>query len=103
MDDVREQFDLAKEVSTAISSPLGIEQYDEDDLMAELDEIAGLEEERELLNVDNVPTLKQQPVKAAAVSSKAPPVAVTHEKEEILLQDNDDDEKELEELRASML
>lgn len=40
MDDINEQQELANEIATAISSPIGTNQYDEDELLQELEALA---------------------------------------------------------------
>lgn len=40
MDEVNEQQDLANEIATAISMPIGYNQFDEDQLERELEELA---------------------------------------------------------------
>ena len=37
MDDVNEQQDIANEIANAISSPIGTDNYDEDELLRELE------------------------------------------------------------------
>ncbi|XP_050737112.1 charged multivesicular body protein 4c-like [Eriocheir sinensis] len=51
MDDIAEQQDLAREISDAISNPVGFgEDVDEDDLLAELEELEQEELDEKLLN-----------------------------------------------------
>eukprot|EP01116_Phalansterium_solitarium_P003312 TRINITY_DN14137_c0_g1_i1.p1 TRINITY_DN14137_c0_g1~~TRINITY_DN14137_c0_g1_i1.p1 ORF type:complete len:221 (+),score=31.18 TRINITY_DN14137_c0_g1_i1:143-805(+) len=68
MDDIREQMDLATEISDAISQPLGGEVYDEDELLNELEEL-----EQESLDEQFLGGLN----KAPAVPSGKLPVAAT--------------------------
>jgi charged multivesicular body protein 4 len=86
MDEIREQMDIANEISDAISQPLGGEVYDDDELLAELDELEqeGLDEQ--LLNANTAP-----PVKLPNAPSKTPQKATANE------------EEELEKLAASMI
>ncbi|XP_059160746.1 charged multivesicular body protein 4c-like [Physella acuta] len=91
MDDVAEQQDVANEISEAISHPVGFGQdLDDDDLLAELEELEQEELDRQLLEVGgtedlpSVPTAEPVDRRPAAASSKA------HTKEA------DDDLKELE-------
>ncbi|XP_068160363.1 charged multivesicular body protein 4c [Antennarius striatus] len=66
MDDITEQQDVAKEISEAISRPFG-ETYDEDELLAELEEL----EQEEL--EDNMKTMGGLPsVPTAALPSTRP-------------------------------
>lgn len=52
MDDIQEQQDIANEISDAISNPVGLgADYDEDDLLAELDELEQEELDKHLLEV----------------------------------------------------
>ena len=39
MDDIQDQQEVAKEISEAISNPIGYNDVDEDDLLAELEEL----------------------------------------------------------------
>merc|ERR1712173_353252 len=83
MDDIAEQHDVAKEISEAISNPVGFgQEYDDDELEAELAdlEMEGEEDEQAkldalLLNPDPVPTDKlpdvPEHVPVAAKSKKA--------------------------------
>lgn len=86
MEDIREQMDLASEISDAISQPVGFGvDIDEDELAAELDALEQEEMDAKLLNVAD-------PVSSstAKVPSKVEPEYV------------DEEDAELEELRASM-
>ncbi|KAJ2004414.1 ESCRT-III subunit protein snf7 [Coemansia thaxteri] len=96
MEDIREQMDLANEVSDAISQPqLFGAELDEDELNAELDELEQEELDKQLLDKQlfsderapvTLPRLPQQPQHAAPAAA-----AVT-----------DDEDDELAELRESM-
>lgn len=57
MQDITEQQELAQEISDAISKPVGFgEEFDEDDLLAELEELEQEELDKNLLEIgDNVP------------------------------------------------
>ncbi|XP_063416869.1 charged multivesicular body protein 4b-like [Mytilus trossulus] len=75
MDDVAEQQEIANEISEAISNPVGFGQdADEDDLMAELEELEQEELDQKLLDVgpmvDNLPAVPSEPVPVAAAKSK---------------------------------
>eukprot|EP00127_Corallochytrium_limacisporum_P006399 Clim_evm7s226 gene=Clim_evmTU7s226 len=72
MDDIREQMDLANEISNAIAQPLGNDLLDDDELEAELEELQEETLDEELLATEpmtalpDVPTtepVKQQVVK----------------------------------------
>lgn len=106
MDDIREQMDLANEISSAISNPLGLDTgIDEDELAAELEQLEQAELDATLLDVKSVSGVgvgvsqsripqQQQQVKSPGLSSGTG----TKSKSQAEL----DEEKELEELRASM-
>ena len=67
MDDIKEEMDMATEISNAISQPVDPYAYDEDDLMAELNQLEEEDLEAELLK----PTPSEQ--KAASVNLPAVP------------------------------
>eukprot|EP00178_Gracilaria_changii_P001308 TRINITY_DN11836_c0_g1_i1.p2 TRINITY_DN11836_c0_g1~~TRINITY_DN11836_c0_g1_i1.p2 ORF type:complete len:123 (+),score=31.26 TRINITY_DN11836_c0_g1_i1:55-369(+) len=69
MDEIRDQMDVANEISDVISQPIGPGlDVDDDDLQAELDELAGLDLDRELKDVSAV-----GPSTSKSVPAKAPP------------------------------
>ncbi|KRZ03191.1 Charged multivesicular body protein 4b [Trichinella zimbabwensis] len=89
MDDISEQQDVANEISEAISNPIGLNQdVDEDDLMAELEELEQEELDKQLLNVAPTPKLPDVPTtttpevkeSSQADSSSKP----NHEEDEVL-------------------
>ncbi|CAJ0834949.1 15439_t:CDS:2 [Entrophospora sp. SA101] len=84
MDSIREQMDLADEISNAISAPmLGADLIDDDELTAELDE------------------LEQEVLDSQLLGAEAPPfIAPKVPKTELVIESEED--KELEELRAAM-
>ncbi|XP_046568525.1 charged multivesicular body protein 4b-like [Haliotis rubra] len=94
MDDVAEQQEIANEISEAISNPAGLgEDFDEDDLLSELNELEEEELNRQLLDVNvdvpqDLPSVPTSEPEAAAASSRGRPVAARA--------DDDDDMKELE-------
>jgi charged multivesicular body protein 4 len=75
MDDISEQQQIAGEISTAISNPVGFDiDVDEDDLMNELRELEQETVEKELLNIptpsSTLPAAKagtKEPAKPAQV------------------------------------
>lgn len=74
MDDVAEQQEIANEIAEAISNPVGFGQdVDEDDLMAELEELEQEDLEEKLLEVGGpaVDSLPSVPTAEPAVPSKA--------------------------------
>jgi len=88
MDEIREQMDIANEINDAISQPLGGEVFDDDDLLAQLDELEQENLDATLLGLEGsktqVPQLPNTPTRAPV---KAKPV---------------DEEAELAALEASM-
>ncbi|KAI1301200.1 Charged multivesicular body protein 4b [Halotydeus destructor] len=76
MDDVREQQQVADEISNVISNPIGFGQdVDEDELMKELEDMEQEDLDRQLLETEPVPALPEVPVHApaaAAASSSRP-------------------------------
>jgi len=58
MDEIREQMDIANEINDAISQPLGGELFDEDDLLAELDELEQSSLDEQLMGLENAPATK---------------------------------------------
>eukprot|EP01119_Soliformovum_irregulare_P011908 TRINITY_DN3045_c0_g1_i1.p1 TRINITY_DN3045_c0_g1~~TRINITY_DN3045_c0_g1_i1.p1 ORF type:complete len:214 (+),score=71.48 TRINITY_DN3045_c0_g1_i1:80-721(+) len=88
MDEIREQMDVANEIADAISQPLGGETIDEDDLLAELDELG-----QEALDEQLLPA----PTPISAALPNAPTKAPTPTKKKIV-----DEEAELAALEASM-
>lgn len=78
MDDIAEQHDVAKEISEAISNPVGFGQdFDEDDLLEELNELEAegeMEEqaelEKQLLDVGPAESLPEVPKAEPAIKPK---------------------------------
>ena len=97
MDDIVEQQDVAKEISDAISSPVNWNnEFDEDELEAELNDLEAEEElkeqeelDRELLKVEPTPELPEVP------SSEPAKVAVKPKPKPVAVADDDDDMAEL--------
>lgn len=90
MDDVAEQQEIANEISDAISNPVGFGQdVDEDDLMAELEELEQEALEEELVNVGPLPNVPST-TPAASV-----PIPAARSRATAVVAD-DDDMKELE-------
>jgi charged multivesicular body protein 4 len=96
MDDIAEQQDVAREISDAISSPVAFgQEFDEDELEAELNELEAeteLEEqadlEKQLLDVGPKTELPEVPKAEPAVPSASKPKAAKK-------QEDDDDMAEL--------
>ncbi|XP_041922952.1 charged multivesicular body protein 4c [Alosa pseudoharengus] len=57
MDDIQEQQDLSKEISDAISRPFG-EEFDEDELLAELEELEMEENSKRMAKLPSAPTVR---------------------------------------------
>ncbi|XP_029469850.1 charged multivesicular body protein 4b [Rhinatrema bivittatum] len=88
MQDIADQQDLAQEISEVISKPVGFgEDFDEDDLMAELEELEQEELDKNLLEIQGPET-----VPLPSVPSVSLPTKPTKKKQE----EEDDDMKELE-------
>ncbi|XP_007105959.2 charged multivesicular body protein 4b [Physeter macrocephalus] len=93
MQDIADQQELAEEISTAISKPVGFgEEFDEDELMAELEELEQEELDKNLLEISGPETVPLPNVPSISLPSKP-----TKKKEE-----EDDDMKELESWAGSM-
>ncbi|KAM7126889.1 charged multivesicular body protein 4b [Molossus nigricans] len=87
MQDIADQQELADEISSAISKPVGFgEEFDEDELMAELEELEQEELDKNLLEISGPETVPLPNVPSVVLPSKP-----TKKKEE-----EDDDMKELE-------
>lgn len=61
MDDISEQTELANEISEAISSSVGFQDVDEDDLLAELDELEQETLDEQMLNIGTTTELPSVP------------------------------------------
>ncbi|KAI9208186.1 Snf7-domain-containing protein [Polychytrium aggregatum] len=98
MDDIREQMDVANEISEAISQPTFGQELDEDELNAELELLEQQELDNTLLDTSRItsalPSLPNVPTTNPAVANPPRPVRA----QPVL----DDDEAELAELKASM-
>jgi len=85
MDSIREQMDLADEISNAISAPMIGIDLDDDELTAELEELEQEVLDSQLLDVEVPPVT-------------APSVPITKSR----IEEDSDEEKELAQLKASM-
>jgi charged multivesicular body protein 4 len=86
MDDIREQMDLANEISDAIAQPINFgDVIDEDELNAELENLEQEELDYKLLESDKLDKIPNMP------NAPSGPIAA-----------DDEEEKELEELQSSM-
>lgn len=72
MDDIAEQQEVANEIAEAISNPTGFGQdVDEDELLAELEELEQQELDEQLLNVGPTPVAPKLPDVPSAAPEKA--------------------------------
>lgn len=85
MDDISEQTELANEISDAISSSVGFQDVDEDDLMAELEDLEQETLDEQMLNLGGTASAAELPSVPETELPKA-------EKKKI---EEDDDMKEL--------
>ncbi|XP_045743883.2 charged multivesicular body protein 4b-like [Mirounga angustirostris] len=93
MQDIADQQELAEEISTAISQPIGFgEEFDEDELMLELEELEQEEPDKNLLEIRGPKTVPLPNVPSITLPSKP-----TKKKEE-----EEDDMKELENWAGSI-
>lgn len=82
MDDVAEQQEIANEISDAISNPVGFQQdVDEDDLLAELEELEQQDLEEKLLDVG--PSVELPSVPSALPSEPSRAKATTVDDDEM--------------------
>lgn len=95
MDDIREQVELAEEISEAISRPVGSEYVDEDELDEEL---AALDAEQ------NTPSAQKQPARVEAPAQQMPdfPTLNTNKPQAQAQTEEDEDEKALRMLQEEM-
>lgn len=82
MDEIREQMDIANEISDAISQPLGGELFDEDDLLSELEDLEQESLDEQLLGLEQPAKLPTAPTKAPV--GKQPAKASTIDEDEEL-------------------
>ncbi|XP_076847640.1 charged multivesicular body protein 4c [Brachyhypopomus gauderio] len=81
MQDITEQQELAQEISDAISKPVGFgEEFDEDELMAELEELEQEELDNNLLEVGGPETVPLPSVPSTSLPTK--PVKKREEEDE---------------------
>ncbi|KAM9337712.1 charged multivesicular body protein 4c [Symphorus nematophorus] len=69
MQDITEQQDVAQEISDAISRPFG-EQFDEDDLLAELEQLEQEDLEENMMNMGGLPSVPSSRLPAARPSQR---------------------------------
>jgi len=71
MDKIRDQMDIANDIGTAISTPLGGEVYDDDELLGELEELEQESLDEQFLDVQPTPTQKLPSVPTGKVQAPA--------------------------------
>jgi len=73
MEEIREQMDIANEISDAIAQPLGGEVFDDDELLNELEELEQTSLDEQLLGLDTTPAQKlpSVPTKVPVAPQKA--------------------------------
>ncbi|XP_010766938.1 charged multivesicular body protein 4c-like [Notothenia coriiceps] len=69
MQDITEQQDVAREISDAISGPFG-ETFDEDELLAELEELEQEELEENMKRMGGLPSVPSSKLPSARPSSQ---------------------------------
>ncbi|XP_060074185.1 charged multivesicular body protein 4b-like [Ylistrum balloti] len=88
MDDIAEQQEVANEISEAISNPVGFgEDVDEDDLLAELEDLEQEQLDEQLINVG--------PISEGLDDLPSVPTAEPRANKKVAVADDDDDMKEL--------
>ncbi|KAG8517815.1 Charged multivesicular body protein 4b [Galemys pyrenaicus] len=108
MQDIADQQELAEEISTAISKPVGFgEEFDEDELMAELEELEQEELDKNLLEISGPETVPLPNVPSINLPSKPSEYSLpSHDTSETPCakkkEEEDDDMKELENWAGSM-
>merc|ERR1711991_1020010 len=77
MDEVRDQMDIAEELSTAISTPMGNDMFDDDELEAELAALEDEDIDQKLAKLDGLPPVPdrtyQQPQQQQQQQYAPPP------------------------------
>lgn len=87
MDGIKEEMELADEISNALAQPIDPLMQDEDDLLAELEELAVEDAEAQLLQQPAATATTRQEEYPAVPSSKLPTITnATKEEEEELRQ-----------------
>jgi len=69
MDEIREQMEIASEIENAISTPLGGEMIDDDELLGELEELEQESLDEQLLGTQHVPQQKLPSVPSGKVTA----------------------------------
>ncbi|XP_030640138.1 charged multivesicular body protein 4c isoform X1 [Chanos chanos] len=103
MQDITEQQELAQEISDAISKPVGFgEDYDEDELLAELEELEQEELDKNLLEIggtENVP-LPNVPANPLPSKTGLNNLWASYKSSSVNSRREEEDEDDMEELKA---
>lgn len=99
MDEIREQVELADEISEAISRPVGNEFVDEDELDEELKELEAEAKEQEQAQEHKVPSQKAKP-QPVSREEELPQFPSVNKKAPVV--EEDEDEEALKALQAEM-
>lgn len=99
MDQIREQMDIATEISDAIAQPLG-DPVDEDELEAELAELEAENLDEQLLTLNAPTTVSASPVRLPSAPSNQLPAQASRQPQALRVET--DEEAELRALEESM-
>jgi charged multivesicular body protein 4 len=99
MDQIREQMDIATEISDAIAQPLG-DPIDEDELEAELAELEAENLDEQLLTLNTPTTVSASPIKLPSAPTNQLPAQASRQPQ--ALRAETDEEAELRALEESM-
>jgi charged multivesicular body protein 4 len=99
MDQIREQMDIATEISDAIAQPLG-DPIDEDELEAELAELEAENLDEQLLTLNTPTTVSASPIKLPSAPTNQLPAQTSRQPQ--ALRAETDEEAELRALEESM-
>jgi charged multivesicular body protein 4 len=99
MDQIREQMDIATEISDAIAQPLG-DPIDEDELEAELAELEAENLDDQLLTINTPTTVSASPIKLPSAPTNQLPAQASRQPQ--ALRTETDEEAELRALEESM-
>jgi charged multivesicular body protein 4 len=102
MDDIKEEMDLAAEISDAIGQPVS-DGFDEDELLAELNDMEKQDLEEMMLSTPSVEGVQENVGKLQKEMPAAPQGGLVNEPQEAeVVKEEDEDEMALRELAASM-
>jgi len=71
MDDITEQQEVSDEITNALATGIGNQDIDEDDLLAELEELEQEELDEQLLDIPDADSLPAVPTQPTATTTKA--------------------------------